>query len=69
MIADDPDGEGRQQAGDEADQEYLQRECAAQLGQQHGAGIDPDHCHEHQQAHVFEDVARRAGRIAEKAQA
>ena len=65
-VADGPDEDRRDRAGDEADEEDLQRERAGQLRQQRVAGVDPDDRDEDHQAEILQDVARRVRRVAEE---
>ncbi len=59
---------GGMRAGDEADDEDLQRQRAGELRQQRVAGIDADDRDEDDEAEVLQDVARRVRRVAEEAQ-
>ena len=68
VVADRPADEGRDRAGDEADQEDLERDRTGQLREQAVAGVDADDRDEDHETEVLEDVARRVRRVAEETQ-
>ena len=69
VKADRPDNEWRDRAGDEADDEDLQRDRTCKLRQQAGTGVDADDGDKYHQSQIFQDVARGIRRVAEETQA
>src|SRR3954464_11996378 len=53
VEADRPDDEGRDGAGDEAGDEYLQRDRSCELSEKSCTGIDADNGDENNEAQVF----------------
>src|SRR5262245_28473333 len=68
VVADRPDDEGRDGAGDESDNEDLRRNCTGELSQQASTGIDANDGDKDNEAEIFQHVARSIRRIAEETQ-